>query len=110
MKMPHLSIVAATLMLGVSEARAGDVSAGDVAAGEKRFKVNCVNCHGKTGKGMASFPAITGRDTAYIVDRLTSYRAKQKVGPNSAIMMSLTEELSNADIANLAAYISTTFQ
>lgn len=109
MKMPHVLAVAATLALGVSEARAGDVGA-DVAAGEKRFKVNCVNCHGKTGKGMASFPAITGRDPAYIADRLTSYRARQKVGPNSAIMMSLTQELSDADIANLAAYISTTFE
>jgi mono/diheme cytochrome c family protein len=93
------------LILGASEA-----SAGDVAAGEERYLVNCVNCHGREGKGMASFPAIQGRDAEYIADRLTTYRAREMVGPNSAIMMSLTGDLSDEDIANLAAYISTTFE
>ena len=44
------------------------------------------------------------------VDDATLYRAKEKVGPNSAIMMSLSGELSDDDIANLAAYVSATFQ
>jgi cytochrome c553 len=87
----------------------GQAQAADVAAGEKRYYVNCVNCHGKNGKGMASFPAIQGRDAAYIADKLTTYRAKEMVGPNSALMMSLTEDLSDADIDNLAAYIAATF-
>ncbi|MGF1660721.1 MAG: c-type cytochrome [Rubrimonas sp.] len=86
-----------------------EARAGDVAAGEARYRVNCVNCHGKTGKGMASFPAIKGRDAGYLASRLTTYRAKEKIGPNSAIMMSLTSELSDEDIANLAAYIASAF-
>lgn len=97
--------IAATVALGGSKS-----SADEIAEGEERYVENCVNCHGKAGKGMASFPALAGRDVAYISDRLTSYRAKESVGPNSAIMMSLTEDLSDADIANLAAYISSTFQ
>ena len=84
--------------------------AGDVAAGEPRYRVNCVNCHGKTGKGMAAFPSVVGRDADYLAGRLTSYRAKEKIGPNSAIMMSLTSELSDEDIANLAAYMASTFR
>lgn len=91
-------------------ASAGDVRAGDAVAGEKRYRANCVNCHGKTGKGMASFPAIVGRDADYITGRLTTYRAQEMVGPNSAFMMSQAAELSDDDIANLAAYISTAFQ
>lgn len=88
----------------------GPARAGDVSAGEARYAENCVNCHGKTGKGMASFPPLIGRDVAYISGRLEQYRAREKVGPNSAIMMSLTGELSDDDIANLSAYIAATFQ
>jgi cytochrome c553 len=84
-------------------------SAGDVAAGEARYGVNCVNCHGAGGQGMASFPGIQGRDADYIADRLQTYRAREMVGPNSAIMMSLVADLSDEDIANLAAFISDRF-
>lgn len=83
--------------------------ANDVNAGEKRYLQNCVNCHGKNGKGLASFPAILDRDANYISNRLTQYRAKEKVGPNSAIMMSLVGGLTDEEIANLAAYIEAAF-
>lgn len=105
MKTLHLLTVCAVVALGASEAQAGDA-----AAGEARYAETCINCHGKAGKGMASFPSIVGRDAAYITGRLTSYRAREKVGPNSAIMMSWAEKLSDEEIANLAAYISKTFQ
>ncbi len=105
MKMPLLLTVCAALTLSVAEARGGDA-----VAGKTRYLVNCVNCHGATGKGMASFPSLVGRDADYISARLVKYRNREKVGPNSAIMMSLTGELSDDDIANLAAYVSTTFQ
>lgn len=105
MKIPSLLAVGAALALGGPDARAGDI-----AAGEARFLENCVNCHGKTGKGMASFPPLIGRDADYISGRLMQYRAREKVGPNSAIMMSLSGELSDQEIADLATYISETFQ
>ena len=101
-----LPAMGVALMLAASGAHAE----GDVAAGEARYGQNCVSCHGKTGKGMASFPSLAGRETDYIADRLTTYRAREKVGPNSAIMMSHAAELSDAEIANLAAYISTSFE
>lgn len=89
---------------------AGPARGADIAAGQHRYALNCVNCHGRAGRGMASFPALLGRDAEYIAGRLKRYRAREKVGPNSAIMMSLSGDLSDADIANLAAYISATFQ
>lgn len=82
----------------------------DPAAGEERYRVNCVNCHGRTGRGMAAFPSITGRDADYIADRLMSYRAREAVGPNSALMFSLSDDLTDQQIADLAAFIAETFQ
>lgn len=105
MKRLHLLAICAAVALGASEAQAGDV-----AAGEARYAETCVTCHGNAGKGMASFPAIVGRDADYIASRLTQYRAKEQVGPNSAIMISWAVPLSDEEIANLAAYISTTFR
>lgn len=98
------------IVLGAGLAsHAGSAVAGDVAAGQARYEVNCVNCHGAAGQGMASFPAISGREATYIVDRLETYRAREMVGPNSAIMMSLASELSDEDIANLSAFIEDRF-
>ena len=113
MKMPTLPIICVVLATGLVVAHgrvATAEEAGNSAAGKERYLVNCVNCHGKTGKGMASFPPILGKEVDYIADRLAKYRAREKVGPNSAIMMSLAKDLSDADIANLAAYISVTFK
>ena len=104
MKLQLTLAIGAAVALGMAEARAGDA-----AAGKARYLVNCVNCHGKAGKGMASFPSIVGRNADYVAGRLTKYRAREKVGPNSAIMMSLASELSDEEIANLAAYVSTAF-
>ena len=105
MKLLMLLTISTTLALGIAEAQAGDST-----AGEKKYLENCVNCHGKSGKGMASFPSLAGRDKDYIADRLMKYRAKEKVGPNTAIMLSWAENLSDQDIANLAEYISATFR
>ena len=98
-------VVGATLCLSIGEAHAADA-----AVGEKRYKKNCVNCHGKTGKGMASFPPLKGRDADYIAGRLEKYRAREKVGPNSVIMMEWAAKLSDDEIANIAAYVSTKFK
>ena len=105
MKRLQLLAICAAVALGASDAQGGDT-----AAGAARYAESCVNCHGTAGKGMASFPAIAGRDSDYIADRLMQYRAREMVGPNSALMMSWAEELSDEEIADLAAYISTTFQ
>ncbi len=105
MKIPFFITLSALLI-----STAGPAWSADIAAGKNRYLLNCVNCHGKAGKGMASFPALLGRDAEYITRRLNQYRAREKVGPNSAIMMSLSSDLSDADIANLAAYVSATFQ
>ncbi len=106
MKMPALIAALSLLMLQPALA----LEAGEPAAGQTRYGANCINCHGKTGKGLAEFPALVGLDGVHVAQRLTRYRSKEELGPNSAVMWSIAGELSDADIANIAAYVSATFK
>jgi cytochrome c553 len=79
---------------------------GDVGEGEKRYSVNCGNCHGPGGMGLASYPKLAGKEIDYLMDRLKKYRAGTKIGPNSSLMIMMAEPLSDKEITNLAAYLS----
>lgn len=94
---------------GAPEDTAMDEESHDLAAGETIFENSCRNCHGARAQGMASFPELAGRDAAYLEERLEQYRAGEKVGPNSGLMIPIARELSDEDIANIAAFIATTF-
>ena len=78
----------------------------DIDAGEKRYHKSCHNCHGPAGMGVASYPKVSGKDFSYIVDKLNRYRAGEKIGPNSALMISMAKKLSDIEIQILAAYLS----
>jgi cytochrome c553 len=88
---------------------AWQAGAQDVAMGEDLYGSVCRNCHGPTAKGMASFPRLAGKDADYLATRLGQYRAGEQVGPNSALMQPHAVDLSDADIANISAFIATSF-
>jgi len=94
------------LMVLVSAMAADQASAEDAAEGEALYQEVCRNCHGPSGRGLASFPGLLGHDVDFIVSRLETYRAGERVGGNSALMMPVAAELSDEEIANLAAYIT----
>ncbi|WP_417546791.1 c-type cytochrome [Marinobacter sp.] len=96
-----------TLTLGLTQAQA---QAADTAVGKSLYASNCAQCHGPTAKGMASFPSLAGRDADYIQSRLKTYRAGEKVGPNSSLMIPNARNLSDDDIANLSAFLSNNAQ
>jgi cytochrome c553 len=77
----------------------------DATAGEEIYQGVCRNCHGPTAKGMASYPKLVGRSADYLSGRLATYRAGEKVGHNSALMIPQARNLSDEDIANVVAYI-----
>lgn len=81
--------------------------AGDPTAGETRYNESCIACHGPAGKGVASYPKISGNKVGYTIDKLETYRSGEKVGPNSALMIMMAKPLSDEEIANLAAYLET---
>ena len=96
--MRHLLLVLAAL--------AAPAQAQDAAAGGQIYGDVCKNCHGPTGKGMASFPKLIGHDAAFLTERLETYRAGERIGPNSPLMYGPAEELTDDDIANIVAFIT----
>ena len=81
--------------------------AGDVGEGEKRYAVNCGNCHGPGGMGLASYPRISGKEVAYLTERLKIYRSGKRIGPNSDLMIMMAQPLTDVEIENLASYLAT---
>ena len=104
MRVLAFPVIALVLMLNV--APAGEMDTDAVA---KVFSEVCAKCHGPTGRGMASFPRLSDKKKDYIAHRLRQYRAEEKVGPNSPLMIPHAVNLTDAEIDGLAAYISTTF-
>lgn len=78
---------------------------GNSAAGEERYNKTCVNCHGPAGKGVASYPKVSGQEISYTTSKLETYREGTKIGPNSSLMIMMAKPLTDEEIANLAAYL-----
>lgn len=79
-------------------------AAGDATAGKAKSAV-CAVCHGADGTSVAPiYPNLKGQKEAYLVSSLKAYKSGQRKGGMSAIMAPQTMALSDADMANLAAY------
>ena len=98
-------VISIMVLLGSAEAVAQDLS-----AGKAHYQDVCKNCHGARAQGMASFPKLAGRNAEYLEKRLKQYRAGEKVGANTAIMKPNAVNLSDKDIADIAAYIASRFE
>jgi cytochrome c553 len=85
-------------------AEAGEL-VGSSEAGEERYKKSCINCHGAAGKGVASYPKISGAEISHTTTMLETYRSGTKVGPNSSLMIMMAKPLTDQEIADLAAYL-----
>lgn len=86
---------------------AGMVQAdGDAAAGKGKAAV-CAACHGADGIAQVPvYPNLKGQNAPYIEAAIKAYRDGQRMGANAAIMTPMAKNLSDQDIADLAAYYS----
>lgn len=97
-------IKAITVMLALAGAVSA-ASAQDATKGEKKAAM-CIGCHGIVGY-QASFPEvhkvpmISGQNAKYIASALTAYRKGERKHPT---MRGIAGSLTDADIADLAAY------
>src|SRR5271157_4516298 len=77
-----------------------------LAAGREKY-VQCASCLGSDGRStvVAEYPKIGGQSAVYVVNALKAYRDGRRQGTYAAIMAEVAKPLSDADIANLAAYV-----
>lgn len=74
-------------------------------AGKKLFDKVCSTCHGASGYGTEKIPRLASQQIGYLQDSLKRYRdgTGERIDP---LMAAYTRNLKDADISNLAAYIS----
>jgi len=77
--------------------------AADIEQGRAR-SLGCQACHGSAGVGTApDIPNLAGQKAGYLQAQLTAFRAKDR---KHDLMNAIAEQLSDADIGNLAAFWS----
>ena len=81
----------------------------DLEAAAKIYQKSCRACHGNRAQGASSYPRLSDKKPAYIVAKLKRYRAGEKIGPNSVLMIQHAKRLSDQDIASLSVYVTTAF-
>ena len=85
----------------IFSALASATFAGDAAAGKAK-SVTCAGCHGANGiSNNPMWPNLAGQKQAYLASALQMYRDGRR---KNAMMSAMAKNLTDADIANLAAY------
>lgn len=97
MKLYSLMAVCLSALLSVN------AFAGSAAAGKQKA-TTCQACHGADGNSQSpEFPKLAGQYQDYIIHALHAYKNGTRKNP---IMKGFAANLSDADIADLAAYFS----
>ena len=65
----------------------------------------CAACHGAEGQGMGPFPKLAGQSSAYIVDRLNTYKNRGQVGAMSSTMWAQAGMLTSEQMETIGAFI-----
>jgi cytochrome c553 len=87
------------------EQRKKELANADEFSSIRSLWAGCAACHGQEGQGMAVFPALKGQTADYIIDRLTTYKNRGKVGAMSSTMWAQAGMLSEQDIETLGKFI-----
>lgn len=90
-----------TLALAATVMMASPAFAGDAAAGKAKSMM-CSACHGMAGiSAVPTYPNLAGQKEAYTAKQLKDFKSGKR---NDPTMKGMVASLSDADIANLAAY------
>lgn len=94
-------------ILAISGFAFSSAQAADAAAGSSAYMAKgCVGCHGAAGKKpiAPNYPVIGGKPADFLSAELNKFRSGER---NNPIMMPMAASLSDADVANLSAYLAT---
>ena len=98
MKKQVLALIAASAMAVSANAVAGDAAAGKAKA------ATCAACHGMDGiSKMPIYPNLKGQKEAYLVKQMKAFKDGTRKDPT---MNAMAKPLSDANMANLAAFYS----
>jgi cytochrome c553 len=90
---------ASALILAASSTIA--FAGGDAAAGKAKSAA-CAACHGAKGiSAVPMYPNLAGQKETYTIKQMKAFKDKVRIDPTMNAMMA---PLSDADMANLAAY------
>lgn len=79
--------------------------AADPTTGKQKYEATCAACHGMQGISIAPiYPNLAGQKQEYLVAQLQAFRDGSRKNP---IMQPMAKGLTDADIVNIAAYVST---
>lgn len=99
----HKLVVAAPLALAGLLVAAVAMAA-NPAAGKQKFEATCAACHGADGISVAPiYPDLAGQKEQYLVAQLKAFRDGSR---KNVIMEPMAKNLTDTDIANLAAFLS----
>lgn len=98
--MKQFTSVVTTVLLTISfSVLAGDPAAGKAKAG------TCFTCHGADGVGIVDmYPNLAGQKEAYLISSIKAYKDGSRTGGMAGLMTPMVSGLSDADIADLAAF------
>ena len=99
-----------TLAMGTGVAAAQDLVAGQLAY----EKFACASCHGADAKSstLPSYPILAGQHADYLLHALRTYKrgasgSTQVNARNNAVMTAMVQQLSEEDMVNISAWLST---
>jgi cytochrome c553 len=94
-----IAIGACLVIVSAAQAEAGDAKAG----GAKAESV-CGVCHGVDGLAkIPEAPNLAGQTETYLIEQITAFKSGER---KNEMMSVVVQDLSDADIENLAAYYS----
>lgn len=95
------SVTASLALIVFSVVCAPAMAAGDAGAGQQKSQL-CQACHGADGRGTnPTYPILAGQHESYLAQSLKAYRDGAR---SNAVMAGMAANLSDQDIADLAAY------
>jgi cytochrome c553 len=108
------SIKAKPELSNLAELKAGGQVVGEVRLGQEivnfgKGKVPaCQSCHSYNGRGAEPmFPKIGQQKYVYLFNQLNNWRDASRANDPAAMMRTVAKNLTDADIANVAAYLAT---
>lgn len=79
-------------------------ASGNIEAGKEKARI-CAGCHGVDGNSVVPmYPKIAGQHAQYFITAMTAYRDGQRTGRSATLMLPMVRNLSDQDIADLAAF------